>query len=186
MSSSDVGERVARLTATYPGFPDEGVVFRDLTPVFADPETFRAIVDDFQRAFSQGFDAVAGIEARGFLLASALAYTTGASLLTVRKEGKLPGSVLSADYSLEYGTATLQVGADAVPHGARVLIVDDVLATGGSAYAAARLMEKAGAQVAGIGIVMELPGLGGRERLEPYRLHVQAVDDDRLGLGEEG
>lgn len=178
MTPSDLEARVTDLTATYPGFPTEGVLFRDLTPVFSDSETFRGIVDDFRHAFSDGFDAVAGIEARGFLLASALSYVTGTALLTIRKEGKLPGRVLSADYDLEYGTATLQVGAEAVPRGARVLIVDDVLATGGSARAAAQLIEKAGARVAGIGIVMELRGLGGRESLASYALHVQAAVDE--------
>ncbi|SEC08711.1 adenine phosphoribosyltransferase [Paramicrobacterium humi] len=157
---------------TIPDFPKPGIVFRDLTPAFADPETFRAVIDDLSAAFAGTFDAVAGVEARGFLLASALAYSTSTHLVAVRKAGKLPGEVLSEEYALEYGTATLQLKPSSLRAGARVLIVDDVLATGGSCRATARLIERAGGTVAGIGLVLELTGLGGRQALSHYPLHV--------------
>lgn len=168
----DAASRILELSETIPDFPKSGIVFRDLTPAFADPATFRAVIDELAEAFAGQFDAVAGVEARGFLLASALAYATGTQLLVVRKAGKLPGEVLSEEYALEYGTATLQMKPRSLPKGSRVLITDDVLATGGSCSATARLIERAGSAVAGIGLVLELTGLGGREALAKYPLHV--------------
>jgi adenine phosphoribosyltransferase len=145
-------------------FPRPGILFRDLTPLFADGPAFRAVVDAIV-AHHGPFDEVAGIEARGFLIAAAVGYATGAGVVPIRKAGKLPGETLTVDYALEYGNATLEVHSDAFTPGARVLLVDDVLATGGTAAAAAELVERAGATVVGLSVLMELDGLGGRAAL---------------------
>jgi adenine phosphoribosyltransferase len=145
-------------------FPRPGILFRDLTPLFADGPAFRAVVDAIV-AHHGPFDEVAGIEARGFLIAAAVGYATGAGVVPIRKAGKLPGETLTVDYALEYGNATLEVHTDAFTPGARVLLVDDVLATGGTAAAAAELVERAGATVVGLSVLMELDGLGGRVAL---------------------
>lgn len=166
-----LSELVLELSDTIPDFPKSGIVFRDLTPVFADANAFAAVIDDLADRFRGRFDAVAGVEARGFLLAAALAYAEHVPLAAVRKAGKLPGTVLSEDYALEYGTATLQIRPGQLASGTRVLILDDVLATGGSSHAAARLIERAGYSVSGIGLVLELEGLGGRERLAAYDVY---------------
>lgn len=157
--------------ATIPDFPTPGILFRDLTPVLADAEGFAAVIDDLGNAFAGGFDAVAGVEARGFLLASAVAYRAGVGVIAVRKAGKLPGPVLTEHYSLEYGDAALEIEPGHLPDGSRVLILDDVLATGGSVNATARLLRRAGARIAGVGIVLELAALGGRARLDDLDLH---------------
>ena len=167
---------VRDLTTDYPDFPSPGILFRDLTPVFADAQAFRAVVD----ALVDGLDgadgpgaapvAIAGVEARGFLLAAAGAYCSGLGVLAVRKAGKLPGTVLSESYELEYGSAALELHADRLPAGSPVLLVDDLLATGGTLAAAALLLERAGYVVAGIRVVVELDGLGGRERLAGYEV----------------
>ncbi len=167
----NVSELVLELSDTIPDFPKPGIVFRDLTPVFADANGFRAVIDTFASRFAGRFDAVAGVEARGFLIAAGLAYAARVPLAAVRKAGKLPGEVLSEDYELEYGTATLEIRPGQLAPGTRVLIVDDVVATGGSCAAAARLVERCGYSVAGIGLMLELEGLGGRERLSGYDLH---------------
>ena len=163
-------ELLDRLCATVEDYPKPGITFKDLTPVFADPAGLRAIVDALASPFAGQFDVVAGIEARGFLLAAAAAYATGTGVITVRKKGKLPRRTLSEDYALEYGTATLEVHEDDVPAGTRVLLLDDVLATGGTLSAATRLMERTGAHVAGIGVVLELSGLHGRAALTGHRV----------------
>ncbi|MBG6239790.1 adenine phosphoribosyltransferase [Mycetocola sp. CAN_C7] len=167
----NVSELVLELSDTIPDFPKSGIVFRDLTPVFADADAFRAVIDDIATRFSGQFDAVAGVEARGFLLAAAIAYAAHVPLAAVRKAGKLPGAVISEEYDLEYGTAELEIRPGQLAPGTRVLIVDDVIATGGSAQAAARLLERAGYLVAGIGLVLELDGLGGREKLTGYDVY---------------
>ncbi|MFZ4895963.1 adenine phosphoribosyltransferase [Plantibacter sp. Mn2098] len=171
-------EHVAHLTAEIEDFPKPGILFRDLTPVFADADAFRAIIDDFGARFEGTFDAVAGVEARGFLLASALAYATHTRLVPIRKAGKLPGEVLHEDYGLEYGAAALELRTGQLPQGTRVLILDDVLATGGSCSAAVRLIERAGYVVAGLGLVLELDGLGGREVLAGRDLYAIATEQD--------
>jgi adenine phosphoribosyltransferase len=162
----NVSELVLELSDTIPDFPKSGIVFRDLTPVFANADAFRAVIDDLATRFSGRFDAVAGVEARGFLLAAALAYAEHVPLVAVRKAGKLPGDVIAEDYALEYGTATLEMRPGQLAPGSRVLIVDDVLATGGSCSAAARLVERSD-----YGLVLELDGLGGRERLNAYDVY---------------
>jgi len=166
----DFGPDVARLMADHvidvPGFPHEGIVFKDLSPLFGDGPALRAATDAIVARYTpDGFDVVAGIEARGFILAAPLAVRLGVGFVPVRKVGKLPGRTEQASYALEYGTATLEITADAVQQGQRVLLVDDVLATGGTVAAAAGLLERLGAEVVAVQVLMELTFLPGRERL---------------------
>jgi len=152
-----------------PDFPQEGVVFKDITPLLADPIAFSTVIDLVVVHFGRGnVDKVVGIEARGFILASPVAYHFGAGFVPVRKAGKLPWETQSAEYELEYGKETLEIHTDAFFPGERVLIVDDVLATGGTAQATAGLVESAGAKVIGIAFLIELAFLKGREKLEGY------------------
>ncbi|MEA5454458.1 adenine phosphoribosyltransferase [Sinomonas sp. JGH33] len=167
---ASVDDILDRLCATVEDYPKPGITFKDLTPVFADPEGFRVIVHALTEPFAGQFDLVAGVEARGFLLAAAAAFATGTGVITVRKKGKLPRRTISEDYALEYGTATLEVHEEDIPRGTRVLLLDDVLATGGTLSAATRLMERTGAHVAGIGVVLELTGLHGRAALAGHRV----------------
>ena len=160
-----VDELISSLCATIPDYPKPGISFKDLTPVFADGAALKAVVNSLLEPFKGQFDAVAGVEARGFLLAAAAAYAAGTGVITVRKAGKLPRDVVSEDYALEYGTATLELHKTDLAAGSRVLILDDVLATGGTLGAAARLFERCGIQVAGVGVVLELNELGGRGAL---------------------
>ena len=153
------------MCATVEDYPSPGIVFKDLTPVFADGAALKLMVDSIVGGFAGKFDAVAGVEARGFLLAAAAAYATGTGVITIRKAGKLPREVYSEDYALEYGEATLELHQEDVPSGTRVLILDDVLATGGTLGAAAALLERTGAVVAGIGVVLEIDALPGRANL---------------------
>ncbi|MEV6524812.1 adenine phosphoribosyltransferase [Longispora sp. NPDC051575] len=174
--AGDSGPEAARLVssrvADVPDFPKPGILFKDLSPLFGDGAVFRAVVDEIV-AFhgADSFDVVAGMEARGFLLAAAIGYATTKGVVPVRKAGKLPREVLSASYDLEYGQATLEVHADAFAPGARVLVVDDVLATGGTAEATLGLVERAGGVVSGFSVVLELGFLPGRERLAPRPVH---------------
>ena len=168
MSATDV---VLERMLTVPDFPSEGILFRDLTPEFADGPSFRSVVDGLVESFAGQFDAVAGLEARGFLLAAAAAIDAGVGVLPVRKGGKLPGDIIAETYDLEYGSATFEVNPASLPAGSRVLIFDDVLATGGTIEASAKLIERAGWQVAGIAVVLELEGLGGRAKLAPREMH---------------
>lgn len=158
-------DQLDQLLVSVPDFPEPGILFRDLAPVFADGPAFRAIVDDLAAHFEGDFDAVAGVEARGFVLAAAVAYATGVGMLVVRKAGKLPGEVLSERYDLEYGSAGLELEPERLAAGSRVLVLDDVLATGGTLAASARLIGRAGYVVAGFGVVLELAELAGRDRL---------------------
>lgn len=159
------------MCATVADYPAPGIVFKDLTPVFADAAAFKLVVDSIVANFAGKFDAVAGVEARGFLLAAAAAYATGTGVITIRKAGKLPREVYAESYALEYGEATLELHQEDVPAGTRVLILDDVLATGGTLGAAASLLERSGAVVAGIGVVMEIDGLPGRANLPGREVH---------------
>ena len=155
-----------------PDFPKPGVTFKDITPLLADREAFRfsvdALAEDFAAHRVDPVDKVLGVEARGFILAAPIAYRFGAGFVPVRKAGKLPWQVEKEEYVLEYGTDLLEIHGDAVQPGQRVLIVDDVLATGGTAAATVRLVEKLGGQVAGIGFVIELAFLEGRSRIEGH------------------
>lgn len=168
--SESVEQMIDRLCAKIPDHPEPGVLFRDLTPLFADGPGFRRTVDALAESFEGQFDCVAGVEARGFMIASAVAYATGVGVIPVRKAGKLPREVLSQQYQLEYGTGTLEVHTDDVPKGSRVLVLDDVLATGGTLGAAASLLDRAGLNVAGFGVIMELTALRGRGQLGGHRI----------------
>ncbi len=149
-----------------PDFPQPGVVFKDITPLLQNPQAFRYVIDQMAGHFSnRRVDAILSIEARGFLLGSALAYKMGASLVPIRKKGKLPFRTNGVSYALEYGTDTIEVHEDAVKPGASVVIVDDVLATGGTMAAACRLAEQSGAHIAGLALLMELGFLNGRNAL---------------------
>ncbi|MFF2372445.1 adenine phosphoribosyltransferase [Agromyces sp. NPDC058110] len=165
MTEHDVRALVEAHLATIPDFPEPGVLFRDLTPVFANGPAFHALSEALTAPFADRFDVLAGVEARGFLLAGAASVLSGAGVLPVRKAGKLPRKVLTEEYALEYGTAALEVHEGELPPGTRVLVVDDVLATGGTVGAAARLIERAGWEVAGVAVAIELVDLGGREAL---------------------
>jgi adenine phosphoribosyltransferase len=150
-----------------PDYPKAGIVFKDIAPLLADHIAFAGAVDAIVAHHGRGtVDKVVGIEARGFIVASPVAYHMGAGFVPVRKKGKLPGATLETSYALEYGQATLEVPADAFSPGDRVLIVDDVLATGGTVEATIDLVRRAGGEVAGVSVLMELAFLGGRERLE--------------------
>jgi adenine phosphoribosyltransferase len=154
-----------------PDFPIPGVQFKDITSLLLSPDAFNeTIARMVDLAADARVDRLAAVDSRGFIFAAPMATRMGLPLVLLRKAGKLPGATLSYDYSLEYGQASLEVHADDIPSGARVLIIDDLVATGGSLKAAAALIEKAGGFTAGIGVVIELIGLGGREALADYDL----------------
>ena len=152
------------LIVDVPDFPQPGILFRDVTPLLESGEGLRSAVDALAGAFSN-IDIVAGIESRGFIFGAPVAYALGVGMAPVRKPGKLPRATASADYALEYGVNTLQLHRDAVTPGQRVLIVDDVLATGGTAAATVALIEELGAKVAGVAVLIELTELDGRAKL---------------------
>ena len=159
-------EQLTGLIREIPDFPKPGITFKDITPLLADADAFRAAVDGIADRFADlAVDRVLGIEARGFILAAPIAYRFGAGFTPVRKAGKLPWHVEAEEYALEYGTDLLEIHKDAVAPGERVLVVDDVLATGGTAAATIRLVEKLGGQVVGLGFILELAFLAGRQRL---------------------
>ncbi|KUH66801.1 adenine phosphoribosyltransferase [Mycolicibacterium novocastrense] len=163
----DISTLIARMMREVPDFPEPGVAFKDLTPLLADARGLAAVTDALADV-ARGADLVAGIDARGFLLGAAVALRLGTGVLAIRKGGKLPPPVFSETYALEYGTATLEIPADGVDLGGRkVLIIDDVLATGGTAAAAVKLLQNAGASVPGAAVLLELTALGGREALDP-------------------
>jgi adenine phosphoribosyltransferase len=164
-------EQIEALIRDVPDFPEPGVVFKDITPVLADPIAFSTIIDLIVVHFGRGnVDKVVGIEARGFILGAPVAYHFGAGVVPVRKKGKLPHDTIDEEYALEYGTAALEIHKDAFGPGERVLVVDDVLATGGTAKAAATLVERIGGKVCGIATLIELDFLHGRDKLEGYDL----------------
>lgn len=155
-----------------PDFPTPGILFYDITPLLQEPRTFQLAIDTLCNPYiGSQVDVVVGIDARGFLFAPAIAYKLGKGLAIIRKKGKLPFQTHAAAYSLEYGEAEVEMHVDAVQPGQRVLIVDDVLATGGTAKAAGELVRKAGGQVFEYAFLIELPGLGGRARLSPDGVH---------------
>ena len=162
------GDELTRLISTLvrdvPDYPQPGVVFKDITPLLADGKAFAAVIDALAAAHGP-VDKVAGIEARGFILAAPVACRLGAGFVPIRKKGKLPGATYAQDYDLEYGTATIEVQTDAFAPAERVLVIDDVLATGGTARATADLVHRTGAQVAGLAVLLELSFLNGRARL---------------------
>jgi adenine phosphoribosyltransferase len=170
----DLADLLRRRVRDVADYPKPGVVFKDISPLLADHVAFAGAVDAIVAHHGRGtIDKVVGIEARGFIIAAPVAYHFGAGFVAMRKQGKLPGPTYDASYALEYGEATLEVHKDALEAGDRVLIVDDVLATGGTVAAAASLVRRADAIVAGVSVLLELSFLGGREKLAD--LDVQAL-----------
>lgn len=165
MTSPDLA-RAEALIARIPDFPEPGILFRDISPLLADAAAMRAVTDALVAPFAGGFDVIAGVEARGFLLAGAAAVAAGVGMVPIRKAGKLPRPAAAESYELEYGQATIEM-ADDLPAGTRVLLVDDVLATGGTLGAAQRLLTKLGYTVAGTAVLMELVDLGGQGACGP-------------------
>lgn len=153
---------------TVADYPRKGIMFRDITTLIQDPVGFRLVIDNFRQRYLDGnitFDVIVGIEARGFIMGGALSYTLGKGFVPIRKKGKLPHEVVAQEYELEYGTDIVEIHKDAFPEGARILIVDDLLATGGTALAAAALVEKIGGVVVEIAFIVNLPDLGGEKKL---------------------
>jgi adenine phosphoribosyltransferase len=176
--------RLGELVRDIADFPEPGVVFKDITPLLADASAFAAVVEALAEPFAdQGVEQVVGIEARGFILGAPVAHRLGAGFVPVRKGGKLPGPVQQERYDLEYGSDLLEVHADALVPGARVLVVDDVLATGGTAAATVRLVEKLDGHMVGMGFVLELELLSGREQL-PGRQVVSLLTYASSGEGQ--
>ncbi|HVW80381.1 MAG TPA: adenine phosphoribosyltransferase [Mycobacteriales bacterium] len=174
MSPLDLDALMRTRVRDVEGYPQPGVTFKDITPLLADHVAFAGAVDAIVSHHGRGtIDKVAGIEARGFILAAAVAYHFGAGFVPVRKAGKLPSATYSTAYQLEYGEAVLEVHRDAFAAGERVLLVDDVLATGGTVAAAADLVRRSGARVVGCSVLLELTALGGRQRLQG--LDIQAL-----------
>lgn len=170
-NSAEIIDVILSNTRDIPDFPKPGVLFKDLTPVFSNPEAFALVLDDMTTRWRGKVDALIGVEARGFILAAPLSVSLGVPFILVRKAGKLPGAVISQDYELEYGSATIEMAVDSFSGGEKVLVLDDLLATGGTAAAACKLVERSGAKVAGIDMLMELTFLPGREVLADYELH---------------
>ncbi len=166
MNKTDKTLRATALIRAIPDFPKSGILFRDIAPALADPEAFREIIDHMAASAREwGVEAIAGIESRGFLFGAPVALSLGMPFVPIRKVGKLPGETVQEEYVLEYGTAILEVQRDAALSGRRVVIVDDLLATGGTTRAAASLVAALGGTVAGISVLIELEALGGRSVL---------------------
>ena len=165
---------------TIPDYPKKGIMFRDITTLIKDPVGFRLIVDSFtQRHIEKAnqFDVIVGIESRGFIIGGALAYTLGLGFVPIRKKGKLPGEKISHEYALEYGTDTIEIHKDAIGKGTRVLLVDDLLATGGTALASATLIEKLGGTVNEMAFIVSLPEVGGHKKLTQKGYKVFALTE---------
>ncbi len=161
-----------RYIRTIPDWPKKGILFRDITPLLADPKAFAAAIDALCADFvEQGIEVVVAVEARGFIFGAAVARKLGVGFVPIRKKGKLPFKTESVSYNLEYGTDTLEVHSDAIDKGAKVLMVDDLLATGGTMAAACKLIEEIGGQIAAIVFLIELGELAGREKLGGYKIH---------------
>jgi len=170
------GHWITRFVRDIADYPTEGVVFRDITPLFGDGEGFGKAINELVERFQDvTVERVVGMEARGFIVAAPLAYRIGAGFVPVRKAGKLPWAVVREEYTLEYGSDVLEIHRDAIHPGERVLVIDDVLATGGTAAATCRMVEELGGVVVGLGFLIELAGLDGRARLSGHRVESLAV-----------
>ena len=157
-------------------FPHEGIMFRDVTTLFADPRGFRMAVDQMLHPYAgQRIDKVVGLEARGFILGGAIAHQLGTGFVPIRKKGKLPGATISQAYTLEYGEAVMEIHDDAIAAGERILLVDDLLATGGTAEAGISLIERMGGEIVSCSFIIDLPALGGRQKLEAMGMDVQIL-----------
>ena len=157
-------------------FPQEGIMFRDVTTLFADPRGFRMAIDQMLHPYAgMQIDKVVGLEARGFILGGAIAHQLSKGFVPIRKKGKLPGTVISEEYQLEYSEAVVEVHDDAILAGEKILLVDDLLATGGTAEAGIKLIERLGGEIVGCAFVVDLPDLGGRARVEALGMDVHAL-----------
>jgi len=173
--SAPIGEVVATRLRDIADFPIPGVTFKDFTPLLSDGPAFRAVVQDIARRYSGRVDVVVGIEARGFIFGAAVAYELGIGFVPVRKAGKLPGSTHSETYDLEYGSAVIEIHTDALARGTRTLVIDDILATGGTAAATCDLIERAEAGVEAVEVLVELGFLGGRTKLAGRTVHAMVL-----------
>jgi adenine phosphoribosyltransferase len=173
--AADANEDIRRRIRTIPDFPKPGIMFRDITTLLLDAEGLRLTIDRMADQVEGPIDLIAGVEARGFLFGAALAVKLGTGVLLIRKDGKLPGATIAEDYALEYGTDRIAIHADACAPGARVLVVDDLIATGGTARAAVRLLRKAGAIVTQAAFVIDLPELGGADALREDGIAVTSL-----------
>jgi len=169
--AAPIGEVVATRLRDIPDFPIPGVTFKDFTPLLSDGAALRAVVQDIARRYAGRVDVVVGIEARGFIFGAAVAYELGVGFVPVRKAGKLPGETHSETYDLEYGSAVIEIHTDALARGTRTLVIDDILATGGTAAATCELVERAGATVEAVEVLVELAFLGGRTKLAGRTVH---------------
>ena len=161
---------------TIPDYPKKGIQFRDVTTLFGNPRAFRSAVDALVQPYAGvRIDKIAGIEARGFIMGGAVAHQLSTGFVPIRKKGKLPHTVHSEEYALEYGTDTVEIHIDAVKHGDHVVVVDDLIATGGTAFAAIRLLERAGAKVVGCAFVIDLPELGGADKIRALGIDVTTL-----------
>ena len=163
---------------TIPDYPKKGIMFRDITTLIKDPVGFRLVIDNFTQRYVKGdvkFDVIVGIESRGFIIGGALSYTLGKGFIPIRKAGKLPGEKISHEYKLEYGTDKIEMHIDAFKKGTKVLIIDDLLATGGTALASAALIEKLGGIVSEMAFIVNLPDVGGYKKLTEmgYKVYCQ-------------
>ena len=173
---TDPADYIRNAIRSVPDWPSPGVTFRDITPILQDPRSFRVLVDLFvYRYMRHRLDLVAGIDARGFILGSVLAYELNLGFVPVRKKGKLPYQTLAEEYSLEYGNATVEMHTDAVKPGQRVLLIDDLIATGGTMVAAAKLLQRLGANVVEAAAIIDLPELGGSTTLKETGLPIYTV-----------
>ncbi len=165
---------------TIPDHPKKGIMFRDITTLIKDPVGFRLVIDSFTQRYIKGdvfFDTIVGIESRGFIIGGALSYTLGKGFVPIRKKGKLPAETISHEYALEYGTDVVEIHRDAIENGKRVLLVDDLLATGGTALASAALIEKLGGIISEMAFIVDLPDAGGRKRLIAKGYQIFALTD---------
>ncbi len=176
LMNTDPVDYVRNAIRSVPDWPKPGVTFRDITPILQDPRSFRVLIDLFvYRYMRQRLDLVAGVDARGFILGSVLAYELNLGFVPVRKKGKLPFQTLAEEYSLEYGNASVEMHTDAVRPGQRVLLIDDLIATGGTMVAAAKLLQRLGANVVEAAAIIDLPDLGGSEAVKATGLPVYTV-----------
>ena len=163
---------------TVPDWPHAGVQFRDITPLLQDPKTFRVLVDIFvHRYMNQQIDLIAGLDARGFILGSVIAYELNVGFVPIRKKGKLPSATIAEEYELEYGSATVEIHADACVPGQRVVVIDDLVATGGTMMAGVKLLKRLGADVIETGAIVDLPELGGSQHIRDAGIPLFTVCD---------
>lgn len=172
IKSNDVRDYIRTIV----DFPHEGIMFRDVTTLFADPRGFRMAIDQMLHPFAgERIDKVVGLEARGFILGGAIAHQLSVGFVPIRKKGKLPGTTISQDYKLEYGEAIVEIHDDAIEAGEKILVVDDLLATGGTAEAGIKLIERLGGEIVACSFIIDLPELGGRKKLEDMGVNLSVL-----------